>query len=138
MSNQIYVNLPVADLAKSTAFYEALGFVKQPQFSNEVASGMKWSDEIFVMLLTHDFYKKFIGDKQIADTAKTSGVLLSISLDSKEEVLKFVDTANKHGGKSYRVDMGIPEDMMFGYEVLEPDGNQWEPGWMSPSFNPQA
>ncbi len=137
MAKQIYVNLPVSDLAKSTAFYEALGFVKQPNFSDENASGMKWSDEIFVMLLTHDFYKKFLKNRTIADTAQSSGVLLALSLESKEAVQEFADNAKQNGGDYYQVDMGVPEDMMFGYEVRDPDGNQWEPVWMSPDFNPQ-
>ena len=138
MAKQIYVNLPVKDLGQATAFYEALGFVKQPEFSNEQAAGLKWSDDIFVMLVTHDFYKKFIQDREVADPARTSGVLLALSLDSKEDVQKFADTAKQNGGNSYRVDMGVSEDMMFGYEVLDPDGNHWEPVWMSPNFNPQG
>ena len=138
MPKQVYVNIPVKDLAKATAFYEALGFIKQPDFSNDVATGLQWSDEIFVMLLTHDFYKKFIQDREVADPAKTSGVLLAISLDSKDAVQKFAETAKQNGGTYYRVDMGVSEDMMFGYEVLDPDGNHWEPLWMSPDFNPQG
>lgn len=86
MSKQIFVNLPVSDLTKATAFYEALGFVKNPAFSNDDASSMGWSAEIFVMLLTHDFYKQFLKGKEIADTKNTSGVLLALSLDSKEAV----------------------------------------------------
>jgi len=138
MSKQIYVNLPVKDLAKATAFYEALGFVKQPNFSNDVATGLKWSDEIFVMLLRHDFYKKFLKGKDVGDATKTSSVLLAVSLDSKDEVQKFADTAKQNGGDYYRVDMGIPEEAMFGYEVQAPDGNTWEPLCMSPDFNPQV
>lgn len=137
MSKQIYINLPVKDLVKSTAFYEALGFIKQPNFSNDDATGLKWSDEIFVMLLTHDFYKKFLKGKDIADVAKTNGVLLAISLDSKEDVQKFADTAKQNGGNYHHVDMGVPEEMMFGFEVQDPDGNSWEPIWMSPDFSPQ-
>ena len=90
------------------------------------------------MILTHDFYKKFIKDKDIADASKASGVLLAISLDTKEDVQKFADTAKENGGDYYRVDMGMPEDMMFGLEVQDPDGNNWEPVWMSPNFNPQG
>lgn len=138
MTKQIYVNLPVTDLHRATAFYEALGFMKQPDFSNENASGMKWSDEIFVMLLTHDFYKKFLKDAAVADATKQSGVLLALSLESKEEVQKFVATATQNGGAAYQVDMGMSEDMMYGYEVQDPDGNHWEPLWMSPDFNPKA
>ena len=138
MSKQIYINLPVTDLAKSTAFYEALGFVKNPMFSDENASAMQWSDDIVVMLLVHDFYKKFPRNREIADPKRTSSVLLALSFDSKEDVQKFADTAKANGGDYYRVDMGMSEDAMFGYEVEDLDGHIWEPLWMSPDFNPQA
>lgn len=97
-----------------------------------------WSDDIVVMLVTHDFYQTFIGSKQIADTATTSSVLLALSLDSKEAVQQFADTAKVNGGDFYQIDMGIPQDQMFGYEVSDPDGHHWEPIWMSPDFNPQG
>lgn len=138
MAKQVYVNLPVSDLARSTAFYEALGFTKNPAFSNESASGMVWSDEIFVMLLTQDFYKTFLRNKDIADTAKSSGVLIALFLESKEAVQQFADTAKQNGGDFYRVDMGAPNDNMFSLEVTDPDGHNWEPLWMSHDFNPQS
>lgn len=134
MSKQIYVNLPVIDLKKSTGFYEALGFTKNAMFSDSNASSMMWSNNIVVMLLKHDFYKKFIGEKEVADTARTSGVLLALSLDSKEDVQKFADVAKENGGDYYRVDMGIDSDMMFSYEVEDPDGHTWEPMWMNADF----
>ncbi|MDB5162060.1 MAG: Glyoxalase family protein [Candidatus Saccharibacteria bacterium] len=137
MTKQIYVNLAVSDLEKSTAFYEALGFVKNPMFSDENASGLAWSDEIYLMILKRDFYKRFLRDKTIADPKTTSGVLLAISMDSKDDVRKFADTAKEQGGDFFQVDNGISEDMMFGFEVLDPDGYQWEALWMNSDFNPQ-
>ena len=107
MSKQIYINLPVKNLAIATAFYEALGFIKQPDFSNENATGLKWSDDIFVMLLKHDFYKKFLKGKDIADATQTNAVLLAVSLDTKEDVQKFADTAKQNGGDYYQVEMGV-------------------------------
>ena len=83
---QIFVNVPVSDLAKSTAFYEALGFTKNPDFSDDNASSMMWSEEIVFMLLTRDFYGKFLRGRSVVDGATTSGALLSLSLDSKEAV----------------------------------------------------
>jgi predicted lactoylglutathione lyase len=136
MAKQIFVNLPVSDLEKSTQFYEALGFTKNPAFSNESASAMNWSDEISVMLLTHDFYQPFLRNKEIADTKQTSGVLLALSMDSKEAVQQFADTAKQNGGDYYQVDNGVPADVMFGYEVQDLDGHGWEPVWMSPDFAP--
>ena len=136
MAKQVYINLPVKDLDKSTKFYQALGFKKNDTFSDDKGSGMEWSDEIVVMLVTHDFYQKFIPGKQIIDGKTTSGVLLALSFDSKEEVQEFAETAKANGGDFFKGEYGAPEDMMFGYEVLELDGNQWEPVWMNPEFDP--
>ena len=138
MAKQVYINLPVKDLEKSEQFYKALGFTKNDMYSNDKGCAMQWSDDIFVMLLTHDFYKNFTPGKDIIDASKASGVLLALSLDSKEDVEKFADTAKANGGDYFTVDYGAPSDQMFGYEVLDPDGNQWEPVWMSADFNPQA
>lgn len=137
MKKQIYVNLPVSDLAQSAAFYQALGFTKNPMFSNEDAASMMWSDEIIVMLLKHDFYKRFIPDKQISDAKQTNGVLLALGLESKEAVQKFADTAKANGGNYYQVDNGVDPSMMFGYEVEDPDGHTWEPLWMNADFDPK-
>ncbi len=59
MSRMIFVNLPVTDLERSKAFYAAVGATNEPKFSNEAAAMMKFSDEVNVMLLTHDFGRTF-------------------------------------------------------------------------------
>ena len=138
MAKQVFINLPVEDLVKSTAFYEALGFMKNPMFSDDNASAMAWSDEIIVMLLQKDFYQQFLRDKSIADTRATSGVLLALSVNSKEAVQTFADTAKANGGDYFTAGPQMPEDMMVGVEVLDPDGHQWEAVWMNPNFDPQA
>ncbi len=138
MNKKVFINLPVADLNKSKAFYEALGFKNNPDFTDDKGAAMMWSDDIIVMLITRDFYKTFIRDKEVADPAKNSGVLLALSFDSKEEVQKFADAAKQNGGDYFQVDMGMPADMMFGYEVVDLDGNQWEPMWMNPDYNPKG
>ncbi len=138
MTKQVYINLPVKDLQKSTEFYQALGFKKNDIFSNDKASGMEWSDNIIVMLVTHDFYTTFIPGKQIIDGDTASGVLLALSLETKEDVQKFADTAKASGGNYFTVEYGVSEDIMFGYEVLDLDGNQWEPVWMSADFTPES
>lgn len=137
MVKQIFVNLPVNNLVQSTKFYEALGFTKNSAFSNKSASCMNLSDEIVVMLLEHDFYKTFLKNKVIADSVQTCGVLLALTLDTKEAVQQFADKAKQNGGDYYQVDNGVPAELMFGYEVQDLDGHTWEPMWMSPDFAPQ-
>lgn len=138
MGKQVFINLPVSDLGKATSFYEALGFTKNPHFSDENASSMMWTEDIVFMLLDKSFYQKFLRDKTVADIHTTSAALIALSLDSKEAVQQFADAAKANGGDYFKVEMGVPEEMMFGYEVLDPDGNQLEPVWMNADFNPES
>jgi uncharacterized protein len=75
MTKMIFVNLPVAELTTSKHFYEAIGLTNNPQFSDDTAACMVWSDAIHVMLLTHDKYRQFT-TKAIANARTTSEVLI--------------------------------------------------------------
>lgn len=131
MTKMIFVNFPVTDLERATNFYSKLGFTKNEAFSNENASAMIWDEAIWFMLLRHDFYAVFLKDKEIADTQKTSGTLIALSLDSVTAVKKFGEIAVANGGSYHFVDMGMPEDQMYTLEVQDPDGNTIEPMWMA-------
>ncbi|TXG76811.1 glyoxalase [Patescibacteria group bacterium] len=132
---QVFINLPVSDLAKSTQFYEALGFTKNLTFSDENASSMMWSDEIVFMLLTREYYAKFLQNKAVADTTVTNATLIALTLDSREAVQQFADTAKANGGDYFIADPNKDLDFMFGCEVTDLDGNQLEPVWMNPDVN---
>lgn len=128
MTQMIFVNLPVADLTRSMAFYEAIGFTNQPDFTNEQAACMKLSDEIFVMLLTHPFWKTFT-DKAIPNAKESAQLLLAISRESREAVDAITDRAGAAGG---RADCNPKQDhgWMYGRSFEDPDGHIWEPNWM--------
>lgn len=128
MTQMLFVNLPVADLARSMAFYEAIGFKNQPDFTNEKAACMKLSDEIFVMLLTHPFWKTFT-DKTIPDARTSAQLLLAISRENREAVDAIVEAAGAAGG---RADCNPKQDYgwMYGRSFEDPDGHIWEPNWM--------
>ena len=131
MATMVFVNFPVSDLKHSTAFYEKLGFTQNKEFSTDEAVSMVWDDHFWIMLLNHDFYSRFIKDKTIANTQTTSSSLIAFSMESIDAVKKFAETAKANGGDFYKVNMGIPEDQMFGLEVQDPDGNTLEPNWMA-------
>ena len=128
----IFVNLPVEDLARSKAFYEAIGFGNEPKFTNEAGAMMVLSDTIAVMLLTKTFYATFTG-KKIADAHESSQVLLCISRESPAEVDRITEAAAAAGGKA---DVGAKQDLgfMYGRSFEDPDGHHWEPMWMDPKF----
>lgn len=127
MPKTIFVNLPVANVAQATAFYEAIGMTRNEQFSNEQASAMRWSDEISFMLLAHDFYANFTS-KRIADARTTSEVLICLSRDSRADVDAIVEAALAAGGTEGRPaqDMGF----MYGRAFEDLDGHVFEPMWM--------
>jgi predicted lactoylglutathione lyase len=128
MAKMIFVNLPITDLARSTAFYEAVGAIKNPQFSDDTAACMVFSDTIFVMILTHDKYRQFTS-KPIADARQSSEVLLALSTDSREAVDDTVAQATGAGGKA---DPGPVQEhgWMYGRSFEDPDGHHWEVMWM--------
>ena len=136
MTKTIFINLPVTDLARSMAFYEAVGFTNNPMFTNEQAAAMAWSDEIVVMLLSHDFWKTFTS-KAIPDAANTAQVLLCLSQDSKEAVEEIVGKAVAAGGKA---DPTPTQDMgfMYGRSFEDPDGHIWENAYMDMSAVPEG
>ena len=127
MSKLIFVNLPVADLDAAKAFYEAIGFTNNPQFTDETAACMVLSDVIHVMLLTHEKFAQFT-PKRIADAHSTSEVLICVSEDSREGVDEITEKALAAGGREPREkqDYGF----MYGRSFEDLDGHIWEPFWM--------
>ena len=123
MNKQIYVNLPVKDLERSKAFFAALGYSFNPQFTNEQGAGMVVSENIYVMLLVEPFFAGFTG-KPIADAKQVTEVLICLSCDSRDELEGLVAKARAAGGAVPRalVDHGFM--VQHGFEDL--DGHVWE------------
>jgi predicted lactoylglutathione lyase len=123
----IFVNLPVADLPRAKAFYEAIGAKNDARFTDDTAACMVLSDTIHVMLLTHDKYRQFTS-KEIADTRKTSAVLLAISEDNRGAVDATLGKALKAGAKEPRA--AQDHGFMYGRSFDDLDGHGWEVIWM--------
>ncbi len=135
MTRQIFVNLPVKDLNKSIEFFTKLGFTFNPQFTDENATCMIVSENIFVMLLVEKFFKTFT-PKEICDTTNSAEVLVALSFDSRAEVDEIVAKAIAAGGTTYKE----PNDMGFMYQhgFQDLDGHIWEIFFMEPSAVNQA
>jgi predicted lactoylglutathione lyase len=129
MPTMIFVNLPVKDLARSRAFYGALGYSFNEQFSDENAACVVISDTIFLMILAEPFFKTFT-KKEIADESGVTEAILAISTDSREEVDQLVDKAFAAGA----MESNDPDDQGFMYSrsFQDPDGHLWEVLWMDP------
>ena len=135
MPKMIFVNLPVVDLPKSMAFYTALGFTNNPQFSDATAACMVLSESIHVMLLTHDKWRTFTS--RPIPASGSSEVMLALTVDDRAAVDAMNAAAGANGGTS---DINASQDHGFMYSraIADPDGHVWEAFWMDPAAMPPA
>ena len=133
MASMIFVNLPVQDLAASMAYYKALGFDHNPQFTDDTAASIVISDTIYVMLLTHDKFREFTSTP-IPDARAEIGALYALTRDSREAVDTIANAALAAGGREQRpaTDYGF----MYGRAIADLDGHVWDYTWMDMSQMP--
>jgi predicted lactoylglutathione lyase len=133
MAKQIFVNLPINNLDASMAFYDALGFKNNPNFTNESAACMVYSEHIYVMLHTEPSWRRFT--QRPIPSSSSSEVMLALSVDSTKEVDAMNDIATANGGTA---DINPKQDLGFMYSraFTDPDGHIWEPFWMDPKAIP--
>jgi predicted lactoylglutathione lyase len=133
MTQKLFISLPVADLSKSTAFYKALGFGQDPQFSGEDGSAMVWGEAICVMLITHAKWRTFT--QRPLPPPGSCGMMLSLALDSRAAVDAMNEAAAAHGGQA---DVNPMEDhgFMVTRDLADPDGHMWAALWMDPAGMP--
>jgi predicted lactoylglutathione lyase len=134
MAKQIFINLAVKDLQRSMDFYTALGFTNNPQFSDGSGKCMVWSENIFVMIMTHEKFKTF-ATKPIADTKSNVAGLFSLSVDSVDEVNSIVAKGLEAGGTEPNEvrDYGFMQQRT----IEDPDGHTWEVFYMDISKFPK-
>ena len=128
MIKQIFINLPVKDLDRSIDFFTRLGFAFDPQFSNDTATCMIVSDNIFVMLLIEPLFKTFT-DKSICDAHKKTEALVCLAVDNRQRVDELVSKALVAGGRVLKQ----PQDhgFMYGHGFEDLDGHLWEVIYLS-------
>jgi predicted lactoylglutathione lyase len=122
VSTQVILNLPVADVAKSRLFFNALGYSSDPQLTDDTAARVIVSDTISVMLLAHEKFRQFT-PKAICDTSKAAEVLITLTCDSRDQVNSLVANAVAAGGSTY----DKPEDygFMYTHSFVDLDGHGW-------------
>jgi predicted lactoylglutathione lyase len=133
MSRMIFVNLPVTDLDASMTFYKSLGFANNPQFTDETAACMVWSEAINVLLHTHAKWRQFTS--RPIPPATSSEVMIAVSCDSREAVDVMNEAAAANGGIA---DINPAQDhgFMYNRSLADPDGHIWEAVWMNPAALP--
>ncbi len=134
MKKVVFINLPVTDLPASMKFYTAIGFSNNPNFTDETAACMVWSDTINVMIMTHLRWGTFT--KRPIPPSTSSEVMLALLVDSRKAVDNLNELASENGGTA---DINPRQDLGFMYNrnVADPDGHVWEIIWMDPSSYPR-
>jgi uncharacterized protein len=134
---QVFVNLPVKDLAKATEFFTSVGFSFDEQFTDENATRMIVSDDASVMLAVEPFFRGFITPQDIADTSQSREVILGLSAESREQVDDLADKALAAGAQALGDE---PEDQGFMYMrgFRDLDGHQWSFIYMDMSAIPDG
>lgn len=122
--NRVFVNLPVKDLSRSLAFFGALGFRTDPRFSDERAACVVLGEGKYAMLATEEFFAGFAPGRTIADTTRCAEVIVSLSVESREEVDALAEKAASAGGAAYREPMEF--GWIYGRAFVDPDGHIWE------------
>jgi hypothetical protein len=135
MPRTITISLPVADLTASKAFYTALGFVNNPQFTDDSAALMVWSETISVMLLTHAKWRTFT--TRPIPPSTSSEVALNVSCESREAVDAMNTSASEHGGTP-NINPVEDHGAMYGRDFADPDGHVWGAMWMDMSAMPSS
>ena len=135
MPTQIFVNLPVKELPRSVDFFTRLGFSFNPQFTNENATCMIVSDNIYVMLLVEPFFQTFT-NKPISNATANTEVLIALSMDSREQVNEIVAKAIAAGAKTPNPVRDYGFMYQHGFEDL--DGHLWEVFYMEPNAGGQT
>jgi hypothetical protein len=136
MPQMIFINLPVADLDASRAFFGAMGYRFNEQFCDGNALCLRISDTIFAMLLRRDFFASFT-PRAVADAHAVSEALLCLSADSRDAVESLLDRALGAGGTALRTLEEKNETgttYLYGRSYADLDGHIWEILWMDPTL----
>jgi hypothetical protein len=123
----IFVNLPVTDRDRAAAFYTAVGFRLNEQFSDERCASFWIEENIAVMLLTRERFADFVAG-EVGDPTQATSVLNCLSAGSRAEVDEMVSAAIAAGGKPWQP--AQDHGFMYGSSFADPDGNVWEVMWM--------
>jgi predicted lactoylglutathione lyase len=135
MTRQVWINLPVKDVARSKEFFSKLGFMFNPiQNSGESACMLLGDKKVVVMLFASDTFAGFTRH-EVTDTTLSTEVLISIDAESKAEVEEMAQRALAAGGTVYGEPGGT--DWMYGCGFADLDGHRWNVLYMDMTRMPQ-
>ena len=130
MTNDIWLNLPVKDLAKSIHFFTQIGFQHNPGPGNTAhsASFLVGDKKVVLMLFAQDMFAGFTRHG-LTDTAQGTEVLFSLGAVNRQDVDNYAKNAKAAGGTVF-AEPGESNGFMYGCGFCDPDGHRWNPVFM--------
>jgi predicted lactoylglutathione lyase len=137
MTRDVWINLPVKNLAKSVSFYTEIGFAPNPGPGNSThsASFTIGEKKVVLMLFTESVFSGFTNNP-LSDPTKGTEVLFSIGADQRSQVDDIAKRASAAGGKVFR-EPSESNGFMYGCGLLDPDGHRWNALYMDSSKMPK-
>ncbi|WP_353856282.1 VOC family protein [Bacillus sp. Bos-x628] len=126
-AKNVYINLPVKHVNTSRAFFEQLGFDFHQRFSNDQVACVIINERMIVMLISHKHFQ-FISEKQLVDARNASEIIMSLQVDTREEVNELMKKAIAAGGSPFKEKQD--HDFMYGWGFQDLDGHLWEVFYM--------
>jgi predicted lactoylglutathione lyase len=137
MTQDIWINLPVKDLARSVTFFTEIGFARNlgPGNSEQSASFTLGEKKVVLMLFAQDVFSG-LTNNALSSTTKGTEVLFSLGADSRDQVNDIANRARSAGGTVF----GEPQEsngFMYGCGFCDPDGHRWNVLFMDMSKMPK-
>ncbi|CAN5718773.1 VOC family protein [soil metagenome] len=138
MAKNLWLNLPVKDLAQSRAFFVALGFPINDQHGQSNMVSLRVGDNgVIVNLFAEATFRGFAAGAGVSDASSVAEVMLSLGADTRAEVDAIADKAKAAGGKVF----GPPAEVqgwMYGCGFSDLDGHRWNVLHMDMSKMPKS
>ncbi|HEX9981163.1 MAG TPA: VOC family protein [Flavobacterium sp.] len=130
MTKQLWLNLPVKDIATSRKFFSHLGFSFSDEHKTPESECLVVGNAV-VMLFRDHVFKSFT-QHNVSDTAAGAEILISIDAESREEVDEYARKAEAAGGKVFSQPREV-QGWMYGCAFADPDGHRWNVLYMDMS-----
>ncbi|QGK75579.1 VOC family protein [Flavobacterium sp. SLB02] len=124
MTKQIWLNLPVKDVAKAKDFFWKIGFSFNEQHDTPSSTCMVVGESHFVVMLFEESLFTGFSQNKLTDTQSSSEVLISIDAESTDEVDELAKKVEEAGGTVFSPPAET-QGWMYGFGFADLDGHRW-------------
>lgn len=123
--NNIWLNLPVQDMARAKTFYRAIGLRENPRHAgnDQVGSFLVGPHDFVIMLFPAGVFASYT-DLPVTDTKASSATLINLGADSREAVDELAAAVRQAGGELY-TEPQLVQGWMYIFGFADPDGHRW-------------